>query len=254
MGLILLVLGCPALCFAQSGAMPFRPGEKLTFQLKWGIIPAGVAVLEVRPMAAIDGAPAYHFVLTARTYPLIDLFYKVRDRIDAYTDAHMVHSLAFRQSQKEGHTRRNIKVHYDWNENKATRIQDKKKKSPISILPGAFDPLSIFYYARTRPLKVGDHLQRPVSDGHKCVLGRARVEKRERLHIKGKTYDTLLIEPSIKEVGGVFKKSKDASIRVWVTADARHIPVRVKSKVAIGSFVAELVAEEPGGVPERKRP
>jgi hypothetical protein len=238
--LLLIILGWPVLCFAQGGSMPFYPGEKLTFELKWGFIPAGEAVLEVYPMTSIEGTPAYHFVMTARTNAFLDLFYKVRDRIDAYTDLDVTHSLAFRQKQKEGHTRRNIVVDYNWKDNTATCAHDEKKKPPISLLPGSFDPLTIFYFARTQALKVNGTLERPVSDGTKCVLGRARVKKRERLSVKGKVYDTFLIEPSIKEVGGVFKKSKNASIKVWVTADERHIPVRVKSKVVVGSFVGEL--------------
>jgi len=43
-------------------------------------------------------------------------------------------------------------------------------------------------------------------------------------------------------VGGVFEKTKDAKIHIWVTADERRIPVRIKSKVAIGSFIGELTS------------
>jgi Protein of unknown function (DUF3108) len=248
--LLIIILGWQMLCFAQDGTMPFYPGEKLTFQLKWGFIPAGEAVLEVCPITTIEGTPAYHFVMTARTNAFLDLFYKVRDRIDAYTDLDVTHSLVFRQRQEEGHTRRNIAVDYNWKDGEATCTHDEEKKPAISLLPGCFDPLTIFYYARTQALKVNGTLERPVSDGKKCVLGRAMVKKRERLSVKGKDYDTFLIEPSIKEVGGVFKKSKNASIKVWVTADERHIPVRVKSKVAVGSFVGELEKVVRGEAPK----
>ncbi|MEJ2657998.1 MAG: DUF3108 domain-containing protein, partial [Desulfobacterales bacterium] len=66
---------------------PFHPGEKLTFRLRWTIIPAGESVLEVLPMETIDGINAYHFVLTAKSNAFIDQFYKVRDRIDSYVSA-----------------------------------------------------------------------------------------------------------------------------------------------------------------------
>jgi hypothetical protein len=39
----------------------------------------------------------------------------------------------------------------------------------------------------------------------------------------------------------VFKKSKNAKIKLWVTADSRRIPIKIKSKVKIGSFTGELV-------------
>ena len=62
--------------------------------------------------------------------------------------------------------------------------------------------------------------------------------------MKGTDYNAFLIEPDLKDVGGVFEKSKDAKIKIWVTADHRRIPVRFESKVVVGSFVAELVAAE----------
>jgi hypothetical protein len=60
--------------------------------------------------------------------------------------------------------------------------------------------------------------------------------------VKSGTYDTYLIEPEIKHIGGVFEKSKNAKIKLWVTADKRKIPVKIKSKVVVGSFVGELVS------------
>ena len=57
-------------------------------------------------------------------------------------------------------------------------------------------------------------------------------------------FDTYKVEPSTEGIGGVFKKDKDAKIHLWLTADERRLPVKVKSKVVVGSFVGELVAVE----------
>ncbi|MFZ0484922.1 MAG: DUF3108 domain-containing protein, partial [Desulfobacterales bacterium] len=80
--------------------------------------------------------------------------------------------------------------------------------------------------------------------GKKCVIGKLSVIKRETLKLKSGTYDTYLIEPELKHIGGVFEKSKNAKIQMWVTADKRRIPVKIKSKVVVGSFVGELVSAE----------
>jgi len=66
--------------------------------------------------------------------------------------------------------------------------------------------------------------------------------RREKIKIGENTYDTYLLEPELREVGGVFEKSKGAKLQVWVSADERKIPVRVKSKVAVGSFIGELIS------------
>jgi hypothetical protein len=55
---------------------------------------------------------------------------------------------------------------------------------------------------------------------------------------------TPLLEPDLEHIGGVFEKSKNAKLMVWVTADEARIPVKVKSEVIVGSFVAELIKVE----------
>ena len=78
----------------------------------------------------------------------------------------------------------------------------------------------------------------------KLVLGIAKIVRKETIELDIGTYETYLIEPEIKDIGGVFAKSRDAKIQIWVSADHRRIPVRIKSKVVVGSFTGELIAVE----------
>ena len=227
---------------AVEKSFPFYPGEKLIFQLKWSVVPAGEGVLEILPIETINGVNAYHFVLTARSNSFIDFFYKVRDRIDSYTDIEMTHTILYKKKQREGKTKRDVVVYFNWNKNKARYSNMKNVREPIDVLKGSFDPLSAFYYIRLFDLKEKLTIERPVTDGKKCIIGKAFVIKRETLKLAIGTYDTFLIEPEIKHVGGVFEKSKNAKIQLWVTADIRRMPVKIKSKVVVGSFVGELVS------------
>jgi len=223
---------------------PFSPGEKLTFKLKWCFVPAGEAVLEVLPIENISSIKAYHFVLTVKTNQFFDAIYKIRDRIDSYTDIDMTRSILYKKRQAGLKHKRDVVVSFNWDINKAQYSNFGRKREPVSLLPGSFDPLSIFYYSRICDLKEKFILQRPVTDGKKCVIGSGEVIKREIIKLKSGKYDTYLLEPELKDIGGVFRKSKNATIKIWITADKRKIPVRIKSKVVIGSFVAELVTAE----------
>ena len=223
-----------------SGA--FQPGERLTFILKWTIVPAGEAVLEVLPREHMAGVDAYHFVLTARSNAFVDAFYMVRDRIDSWSDDAMQRSLLYRKKQHEGRTRRDITVSFDWNAMTAQYVNRNKAREPIAITAGTFDPLSIFYWSRSVDLAVGGQLRHPVTDGKKHVLGIANVVKREKIRVPAGTFDTFLIEPDLRHVGGVFEKSPDAKLQLWVSADRRRLPVRIKSKVIVGSFSGELIS------------
>ncbi len=239
---IIITFSLPVNIKAVEKDFPFSPGEKLTFQLKWSFIPAGKAVLEVFPIETVNGALAYHFVLTAQSNAFVDTFYKVRDRIDAYTDIKMTRSILYIKKQKEGRTKRDIIVNFDWGKKEAQYSNFGNKKEPISLLPGSFDPLSVFYYSRLFDLKVNAEIESPVTDGKKCVIGKARVVQREKIKVAGRRYDTYLLEPQLKHIGGVFEKSKNAKIKIWVTADKRRIPVKIKSKVIVGSFIGELIS------------
>jgi hypothetical protein len=89
-------------------------------------------------------------------------------------------------------------------------------------------------------------IKAPVTDGKKFVNGEAMVLKKEKIYVTDEWIETYLVEPDLKHIGGIFKKSKNAKLRIWVTADKRRIPIKIKSKVAVGSFVAELVSYQPG--------
>ena len=228
---------------ASERACPFSPGERLTFQVKWSFIPAGEGILEILPMERVNGIQAYHFVMTTRTYPVVDLFYKVRDRIDAYTDAAMTHSILYKK-RKEGKSKGNVVVNFDWGKPEAQYSNFGEKSSPIPIKPGSFDPLSVFYAFRLHALRENMELQAPVTDGKRCVMGKAKIVRRETVKVASGTYDTFLVEPELQHIRGVFKKSKNAKLQIWVSADHSRIPVRIRSKVSVGSFVAELIAAD----------
>ena len=220
----------------------FLPGERLTFILKWTIIPAGEAVLEVLPQEHMAGIDAHHFVLTARSNAFVDAFYMVRDRIDAWADSGMRQSLLYRKKQHEGSTRRDITVSFNWEEMTVQYTNHGEVREPIPIAAGSFDPLSIFYWSRSANLVVGGRIQRSVTDGKKHVMGVADVVRRETVTVPAGTFDTFLIEPDLAHVGGVFEKSPDAKVQLWVSADHRRLPVKLKSKVIVGSFSGELVS------------
>jgi len=244
--IIIFITGCILPCNAKTHTtdFPFSPGEKLTFKLKWYFIPAGEAVLEVLPIENIGGIKAYHFVLIVKTNQFFDTIYKIRDRIDSYTDIGMTRSILYKKRKAGGKHQRDIVVSFNWDRNEAQYSNFGRKRKPVSLLPGSLDPLSIFYYSRICDLRKKVILQRPVTDGKKCVIGSGKVIKRETIKLKNGKYDTYLLEPELKDLSGVFRKSKNATIKIWITADKRKIPVRIKSKVIVGSFVAELVSAE----------
>ncbi len=196
--------------------------------------------MEIAPITQNITEASNHFILKASTYPAIDLFYKLRERIDSYTNKEITQTFLYKKVQT-GNTKRNITVKFDWNKHEAEYTNFKEKLKPITIRNGTLDVLAAFYFIRTQNLIVGQTIERPITDGKKAVIGRLHVLKREVIKIRGEKIDTFKLEPELKDVKGVFQKSKHAKMYIWVTADDRKILVRLKSKVIVGSFVANLV-------------
>lgn len=237
--LALLLAAAPA-----QAEHPFASGEKLSYDLFWTFIRAGTATLETLPNSEAEGKKALHFRALAKSTPFVDTFYRVRDQIESWVDPEVTRALLYQKNQEEGDYVRNYVIRFNPQGTMAFRYSKGALKNSVLTQPGTFDPLSMLFFFRTKPLSVGYEFSAPVTDGDKAVAGKARVVRRETITTPAGEFDTFLVEPEIKDIGGVFRKSPDATLQVWITNDARRLPVRVKSKVIVGSFSMELTAYE----------
>lgn len=234
---------------AQGASLPFGPGEKISYNIYWTVVLGGTATLETLEPESIDGHQTLRFRALAKSTPFVDKFYMVRDSIEAWVDTGVSRSWQYKKDQSEGDYQRNYLVTFDALGLTAYRYSKGKFKNAVSIPRGTFDPLSMLFLFRTKPLAVGYQFIAPVTDGDKYIVGTAKVVKRERIKTQIGEFDTFLVEPDVRDIGGVFRKSPDATLQVWITDDERRIPVRVRSKVVVGYFSMEITGYEP---PKRK--
>ena len=82
-----LILACCCLqtLFAQEltkiNEIAFKPGEKLSYRMKYGFFTAAEANIQVEESPIkFDSQPAYHIIADGKTAGTFDVFYKVRDR------------------------------------------------------------------------------------------------------------------------------------------------------------------------------
>ena len=64
----------------------FKVGEKLTFDVKYGFVTAGVAVMEIPKIKKISRRKTYYITFKVNSVPAFDPFYKVRDRYVSYLE------------------------------------------------------------------------------------------------------------------------------------------------------------------------
>ena len=245
--MLLAVSACFYAAPAAGENHPFSPGEKMVYVIKWIGIPVGEGALRVVSTGDLDGSPVYSFSLEVESYPAIDILYKVRDKFSSQAAKDLTRSFLFRKIQKEGGTRRDVVVRFDWEKNEVVYSNFGKKNRPVSLIPGALDPLSAAYFVRSRDLERMGELRVPVTDGKKCIVGVAKVRGKRTVEIGSGVYETFLLEANTENVGGMFEKTQNKEFRVWITADEARIPVKLETSVSVGSVSAELLSFFKGG-------
>ena len=116
---------------ASENQQPFSPGEQLVYQIRWEAIEAGVAFFNVQPVTKVGEQPCRHFSLKVETSPLVDVFYKIRDQLDSYTDLDLNRSV--RYSKKEtGSEQRDILVQFDWEKGIARYSNFNSPREPVN--------------------------------------------------------------------------------------------------------------------------
>lgn len=243
MVLVLMIASAPFYAqvdnFREIENDAFTVGEKLTFDVKYGFVTAGVAEMAIPEYKKISGRDVYHITFRVNSVSSFDPFYKVRDRYVTYLDKEGLFPWRFEQHIREGGYKRDFSAFFDQRRGKA-----KTSEGSYEIPQYVNDIVSAFYLARTfdyGDLERGDkvHLENFYKDKvyplDVVYLGKETIE------VEAGTFECIMVEPLVEE-GGLFKS--EGSIVLWLSDDELRIPVKVKSKIIIGSINAELTAYE----------
>lgn len=99
------------------------------------------------------------------------------------------------------------------------------------------DALASLYYIRTLDLKVGNSVFINNYSDKKNYALEVKVLKKEKVKVPAGRFFCVVVEP-ILQASGIFKH--EGKLKVWLTDDKYKIPVKMKSKVAVGSITTEL--------------
>lgn len=217
----------------------FRQGEKLIFDVKYGFVTAGIAEFSIPRVIKIAGRDAYNVVFKVNSVPAFDLFYKVRDRYETFIDIEGIFPWRFEQHIREGKYSRDFSAFFDQRKGKAITSE-----GTYDIPKYVNDIVSAFYLARTfdySKMKIDDKIYLENFYKDKVYPLEVIFRGRETVSVSAGTFKCVILEPLVRE-GGLFKS--EGSIIVWLTDDELKVPVKVKTKVLIGSIDAELTFYE----------
>jgi hypothetical protein len=225
--------------FRKIDNKAFKVGEKLRFDVKYGFVTAGVAEYAITKTSKIAGRDVYNVSFNVNSVPAFDPFYKVRDHYETYIDIEGIFPWRFEQHIREGGYSRDFSAFFDQRKGKA-----KTSEGSYDIPKYVNDIVSALYLARTfdfSKAKEGDKVNLENFYKDKVYPLDVVFRGKERVTVAAGTFDCIILEPMVRE-GGLFKS--DGNIIVWLTDDDLKIPVKVKTKILIGSIDAELTGYE----------
>jgi hypothetical protein len=222
----------------------FAAGEDYFYEVKWGVITGGHSTLTIVGLEPVDGRPAFHIQSDAKSVGVVDTFFKVNDRNETWLDLTSLTTVRYEKHIREGKYRieetgmidqvlhKFVVQSYRIDKN---RYEDKKGE----VTPNVLDVLGALYYVRTLPLEVGQTYTFDVFSPKRIWPLEVKVHKKERVKVPAGKFNCILVEPYLREPGIFVAKGK--KLQVWLTDDARRMPVKMRSEVVIGHVSADLV-------------
>jgi Protein of unknown function (DUF3108) len=212
---------------------PFAVGEKLSYSAKLGMLTLGSGSLEVASTDTVRGVESFRlrFRLQGRT-----MFYSLDDVLESWISTTDLTSRRFVQDFVEND--KTIKRQYEIFPDSGFYRELGKNPKPQATPAQPLDDAAFFYFVRVTPLEVGKTYrydryfrkdQNPVT---------IEVLKREKMDLPdGAKVQCLVLHPVI-DTKGLF--SKRSETRIWLTDDARRLPVQIRTKFPFGTITLRL--------------
>jgi hypothetical protein len=212
--------------------LPFAPGESFEFRVTLGVIPLGSARMQVVEPDSVDGHATWKLRMAVHIGSLV---YNADDTLESWFDPERMVSRRFEKRFRDTEQQRNRLFRFDPEAGTYTRRgKDTVYTTPHDVL----DDVSFVYVVRTLPLEVGRTYQYArYYDTRKNPLVVTVLRREEMSLPDGSRVPCLVLAPVIG-TRGLFRP--EAHARLWLTDDARRIPVQITADLGFGDGTLHL--------------
>jgi hypothetical protein len=213
--------------------------ERLVYDVSWTGIKAGTAIQEVSSQGG-----NLHIVSTVHSAGWLSPIFPVDDRTESVLargggGEPLGMPKSYHEKINEGKTHTLKEALFDQVRLKVdTKDHLKKTEKSDPISARTFDSLSCIYFVRSSDLVIGKSLYIDIYDCKRLWNTEVQVVRREEITTSLGRFKTIVVKPLLKSEG-FFARTGD--VTVWLTDDSLRIPVKMTTKVKLGSITATLV-------------
>ena len=218
-----------------AAVVPFGPGERLTYNVKIGIINSGSAHMEVLGIDSIREEPSYHLEMSLKGSLLFGAV-QVNDHYQSWLGTRSVSSHRYISDVNQLTYSRYRNFEFRPEEMSWEETESGDMGRLATALP--LDDISFLYFVRTLPLEIGQTYTLPryfKKEGNPVVI---KVEGKRVIEVPAGTFNTIVVRPIIK-TRGLFSEGGEAEL--YLTDDDNKHLVYLRSKIPIvGSVTLHL--------------
>ena len=206
-------------------------GEVLHYSAGFKFFPAGNATLSMES-DSLEGEMVYLLSSTVKTNSFLSKFYEVKDVIKSWLSPDNLSLKKTVQTIREGRNHRN---------HEAIILGDSvavSKKHTIKLTGKVYDPVAYVYFLRMQKLLEGNRY-------HFFSYGKTKMKEVivdvmgiETIKVPAGTFKCFKIEPVSGDGRPLLKNN--GAMRVWLSEDSLHLPIKIEQNTNIGTMVLKL--------------
>lgn len=222
------------------GRVPFHPGQQLFYTVSWQQLPVAFAHISLRR----DPKRSQEWLgeASVSTNKLVDVFYRLRSSLsEEFPPQSMASDGVFIRHSENGR-QTEYSVNFDRTDGVVETTRRKHDQIDVKRFAAShpLGPIGASLLAISQPIKVGDSMTLDVFAATERYVVQFRVERREQIHIGADDVETFRVIPTILYVSNPKNHYKVSQAVIWISADQRHLPLRIEADTFVGRIFIDL--------------
>jgi hypothetical protein len=221
--------------------VPFKVGETLTFDVSWtSFVTAGTATMSVKERRSMGGGKnAYYLVAEGMPSSMLSKLYSLYYKAESFLDTRTLLPAMATVYSDEGGRKRHKTTTFKSNNTVQYQIKTTTTaNSTVTVGARAQDPLGAIYVLRALPLKAGFNVSIPMTDSGKAYTMRVKALGQENVKTGIGTLPAWKLTLQLIDAAG--KAAEDGAMTIWISNDARKLPLKLMAGLTVGSFQLTL--------------